>query len=119
MKKNSPVEIGTIIEQSHANLSSRIGILFDVAPGKSRFVRNGIATLLLLLATLAHAQNSQFLFDGTGNLQAQTTETLALPQILGQPQMQIVIPGHTASFSVVVADRRGVSYQWLFNDSVI
>ncbi len=46
-------------------------------------------------------------------------ETLALPEIIGQPQMQIVIPGHTASFSVVVADTRGVSYQWYFNSSAI
>ncbi len=82
-------------------------------------MRNGIAAFFLLLASLAHAQNSQFLFDGTGNLQAQAMETLALPQILGQPQMQVVIPGHTASFSVVVADTRGVSYQWLFNNSAI
>ena len=44
---------------------------------------------------------------------------MALPQILGQPHVQIVIPGHTASFSVVVADTRNLTYQWCFNGADI
>lgn len=79
------------------------------------------ASLLVLwcLANLVSAQNSQFTFDSSGSLSAQSVETVALPQIVGQPQMRIVIPGESASFSVVVADTRGVSYQWLFNSSAI
>jgi hypothetical protein len=67
---------------------------------ESRWLATG---LVLLLATLAHSQNSQFMFDATGNLFAQVSETLALPQIIGQPQMQVVIPGDSASFSVLLA----------------
>jgi hypothetical protein len=62
-------------------------------------------------------QNSQFIFDLGGNLQAQGAENLAPPRILGQPQNQIVIPGESASFSVVAADTRGLSYLWRFNGS--
>ena len=77
-----------------------------------RLLATAAATaMVIMLATVAHAQNSQFVFDPTGNLLAQTSETPASPQILGQPQNQIVIPGESATFSVVVADTRGVSYQ--------
>jgi len=75
--------------------------------------------LIFPLAPLTLGQNSQFVFDPPGNLVAQASETLALPQILGQPQMQVVIPGESASFSVVVADMRGISYQWYFSNSPI
>jgi len=74
-----------------------------------------MAALFLLFTTLAEAQNSQFLYDPPGNLLSQTTETIAPPQIIGQPQMQVVQPGATATFSVVALDTSGVSYQWLFS----
>jgi hypothetical protein len=76
-----------------------------------------MATFILLLISLAKAQDLQFHFDPSGNLRAQSVETLAQPNILGQPHNQIVIPGRSASFSVVVADTRGLSYQWRFNGS--
>jgi len=76
-------------------------------------------TSVLLGAGIVCAQDSQFLFDLSGNLQAQMLEVPALPQIIGQPQMQVVIPGNNASFSVGVADTSGVSYQWFFNSSAI
>ncbi len=41
------------------------------------------------------------------------------PQILGQPQNQVVKPGALASFSVVAADTRGLTYQWRFNGTDI
>ena len=75
--------------------------------------------LALLLAVSGRAQDSQFLFDSSGNLQAQSGANQGLPKIIGQPQMQIVIPGQPASFSVGVADTSGVSYQWFFNTSAI
>ena len=67
-----------------------------------------------LIPLVAYGQDSQFLFDLGGNLQAEVPEALALPRILGQPQTQVVIPGSPASFSVMVADARGLSYQWQF-----
>jgi hypothetical protein len=78
-----------------------------------------VVGFVLMSAAAAFSQNSQFSFDASGNLRAQAVEINGLPQIIGQPQMQLVIPGHTAAFSVVVADTRGVSYQWLFNNSAI
>jgi hypothetical protein len=73
--------------------------------------------MVLMLATVAHAQNSQFFFDDTGNFTVQTAVSSGTPQILGQPQMQVVVPGQLASFSVVVADTSGISYQWYFDTS--
>ncbi len=46
-------------------------------------------------------------------------ENLAAPQILAQPQLQVVQPGELASFSVLVADTSGLTYQWLFNGANI
>jgi len=77
------------------------------------------AGFLFWSAAAAIAQSFQFQFDPCGNLQEQTTEVQGSPQIIGQPQLQIVIPGQAASFSVVVADTTGVSYQWFFNNAVI
>jgi hypothetical protein len=72
-----------------------------------------------LFAETANGQDSEFIFDAFGNLTIQTGETVAAPQIIGQPRSEIVGPGDTASFSVVLADTRGVTYQWLFNGSPI
>ncbi len=74
---------------------------------------------VLLLAHFALAQDSQFLFDANGNLALQMAETSGQPQILRQPQNQVVAPGEAASFSVVVADSRGLTPQWLFNGTNI
>jgi hypothetical protein len=75
--------------------------------------------MVLMLATVAQAQDSQFLFDASGNFLAETAEVSAPPQILGQPQNQVVIPGELASFFVVVADTSGLIYQWQFNGTDI
>jgi hypothetical protein len=74
-----------------------------------------LAAFILLLATLAHAQNSQFYFDPSGNLLIQTAEVIAPPQIIGQPQDRIVAPGEAAAFSVVAENTRALMYQWRFN----
>lgn len=78
-----------------------------------------IAGLVLSLADFAQAQTSKFTADAAGNLFSQTSESIAFPQIIAQPRDQIIIPGNNASFSVLVADTRGVTYQWLFNNSPI
>ena len=88
-------------------------------PGQLIPAEGLVLALLLALATGARAQNSQFFFDPTGNLLADSSETGGLPQITGQPQMQVVIPGESASFSVGVADTSGVSYQWYFISTAI
>lgn len=75
----------------------------------------GIATSVVLLPTLIHAQTSQFFFDPNGNLAVQMGETVFPPQILGQPKTQMVATGESAAFSVVVADPRSLTYQWRFN----
>jgi hypothetical protein len=86
----------------------------------SRLLRPTAATAMVsVLIAVAQAQNSQFFFDETGNLTLQSAVVTAAPQILSPPQNQVVIPGEVASFSVVVADTSGVSYQWLFNSSAI
>ncbi len=78
-----------------------------------------LATFVFLVFEPSRAQDSQFYFDPGGYLAAQAAEHPVLPQIVGQPQYQVVIPGETASFSVVLADARGISYQWLFDSSAI
>src|SRR5439155_6261648 len=76
-------------------------------------------TLALVLASFVSAQDWQFLFDARGNLIVQAAESSAPPQILGQPQNQVVAPAEAASFSVVLSDTSGVSYQWRFNGADI
>src|ERR1041385_8122015 len=77
------------------------------------------AIIVLLLATAAGAQESQVLFDATGNLLAKSAEPPPPPQILRQPQMQVVQPGALATFSVVALDTSGLAYQWLFNGTTL
>jgi hypothetical protein len=74
-----------------------------------------IAALIFLLAGFSHAQDTQFAFDARGNLAVQTAEISVPPQIVSQPQNQVVKPGALASFSVVASDTRGLTSQWLFN----
>jgi hypothetical protein len=78
-----------------------------------------VTTIISLLAALADAQDSQFLFDANGNLFIQTAEVAAPPQIIGQPQNVIALPGEAASFFVVAANTRLLSYQWRFSGADI
>jgi archaellum component FlaF (FlaF/FlaG flagellin family) len=71
--------------------------------------------MVFLLAVSAPAQNQQFHHDANGNLLSQTAAVEGPPHILGQPQNRLVASGDTAAFSVVVADPRGITYQWRFN----
>ena len=86
-------------------------------------VAKGVTTMggsaLLLLTPLVRGQGSQFVFDASGNLIVKSVEISAPPQILAQPRIQAVGAGELASFFVVVANTRGLSYQWLFNDGEI
>jgi len=65
------------------------------------------------------AQEWQFAFDASGNFLAQSPTTLLPPKILAQPQIQVAQPGALASFFVVAADTRQLTYQWRFNGTNI
>ncbi|MEO7678330.1 MAG: hypothetical protein ABIV39_16355, partial [Verrucomicrobiota bacterium] len=79
-----------------------------------------LAVLMSIVALTAQAQDSQFVFDASGNLVLQNSAISGVaPQILSHPQSQTVQPGEIASFSVVAADTRGLAYQWRFNGTTI
>jgi Concanavalin A-like lectin/glucanases superfamily/Divergent InlB B-repeat domain/Immunoglobulin I-set domain len=61
----------------------------------------------------------KYLHDPSGNLASQTAGNVLLPKIIGQPVKQIVEPGQVATFSVVVEDTSGVTFQWQFNGTDI
>src|SRR5437762_3950237 len=66
----------------------------------------------------AHAQVN-YSYDANGNLALRESGNILAPQIVRQPQLQIVAPGELASFIVVVADTRSLSYQWRFDGAEI
>jgi hypothetical protein len=74
-----------------------------------------VGALVSGLPTSARAQEWQLGFDPSGNFVVEISGNAVPPQILAQPQMQVVQPGELASFFVVLADTSGLSYQWLFN----
>ena len=61
----------------------------------------------------------KYAYDASGNMVSQTTGSVLPPQIIGQPVRQIAEPGEVATFSVVVADASGVTFQWQFNGTDI
>jgi hypothetical protein len=75
--------------------------------------------ITILMGNIAQAQVQRETYDASGNVVARTTSSDGLPQILGQPQLQVVQPGEFASFSVVLADTRSLSYQWRFGGTNI
>src|SRR5665213_2379966 len=93
---------------------------FPASSGAYVCIRKSLAAgLLFMLVHPAYGQDWQFGFDPAGNLATQTTESSSPPQILAQPQRQIIVSGEAASFFVVVADPSGISYQWRFNGTNI
>ncbi len=72
-----------------------------------------------LKAGVAGGQDSQFTFDASGGLLSQTSQSAGVPNIIGQPRTQIVIPGESASFCVVVANPGGATYHWYFGATPI
>ena len=53
--------------------------------------------------------------DPTGNLTTAASGATSVPQIRTQPLNQIVRTGTWGSFSVIVADTNGATFQWAFN----
>ncbi|MGA2245836.1 MAG: hypothetical protein ABSH48_12610, partial [Verrucomicrobiota bacterium] len=100
---------------AHPGVRLRIHNWFPGAA--SRFCAAG--SLVCLLVVSGQAQPSAFNFDPTGDLLSEFKAVNFAPQIIGQPQMQVVVPGDSASFSILLADTSGVSYQWYFDTSAI
>jgi len=63
----------------------------------------------------ARAQTWQYGYDAAGNLLVEAAATSGPPQITCQPQVQVLEPGELATFSVIVADLNGVTFQWQLN----
>jgi hypothetical protein len=61
----------------------------------------------------------KYSYDPSGNVTTQAQASVLPPQIIGQPVRQVVEPGLFATFSVIVADASGVTYQWQFNGAAI
>jgi hypothetical protein len=61
----------------------------------------------------------EYSYDANGNVAMRKVENITLPQIAGQPVQQIAAPGDFATFTVVVADARAVTFQWKFNGTDI
>jgi hypothetical protein len=61
----------------------------------------------------------KYSYDPSGDLVGQAQGDILPPQIIGQPVKQIAEVGQVATFSVVVADASGVTFQWKFNGADI
>src|SRR5690348_14252198 len=62
----------------------------------------------------------KYSYDASGNMVSKTGGGgVLLPQITGQPVTQIAEPGQVATFSVVIADAQGATFQWKFNGTAI
>ena len=86
-----------------------------------RLRHNGVRILVMALAGAqpVAAQNWNFSHDASGNTTTRGAAVAGLPQIVGQPQPQIVAVGDLATFSVVLADAVGATFQWRFNGADI
>ncbi len=78
-----------------------------------------IRSLPLFVGMASASAQLLFQYDLPGNLISRSPQVTGLPVILRQPAMQVVGPGRTASFSVVVADSFSVNYQWRFEGTNI
>jgi hypothetical protein len=85
-----------------------------IRPSKSRWSL-AFAFLLPASALPAVAQDWNFSHDASGNTTARSAAVPAPPQITGQPQPKVVAVGEVATFSVVLADTGGATFQWRFN----
>jgi len=61
----------------------------------------------------------KIIYDASGNLVTQIEAIVSIPKIIGNPVSRTVEPGENISFSVVVSDANGVTYQWKLNGANI
>ena len=62
---------------------------------------------------------TSYSYDINGNLTSLASPGSAVPQIIGHPISQLVNPGDFATFSAVLSNPAGVTYQWAFNGTAI
>jgi hypothetical protein len=60
-----------------------------------------------------------FTYDLCGNLLGQASAAVSAPKIKGQPLSLTAAAGQIATFSVVVENAQGVTFQWKFNGTAI
>ena len=61
----------------------------------------------------------KYLYDASGNPLSRTLGNILPPEITANPVMQIAAPGELVTFSVLIADASGVTFQWKFNGTDI
>lgn len=61
----------------------------------------------------------KYSYDSSGNVTSQTAGSVLLPQVTVQLVRRVVEPRQLATFSVVVEDTSGVTFQWQFNGTDI
>lgn len=61
----------------------------------------------------------KYSYDGSGNLVGLAQGNTGPPQIIGQPVAQVATRGQIATFSVLIADANGATFQWRFNGTNI
>src|ERR1700676_5538719 len=100
---------------------SRGGLAKKLMSHRANISIHWLHTFAIGLVFCAFSGSAQlnYSYDSHGNVIVKAATALAPPQILRQPQSQIVAPGELASFSIVMADTRGLSYQWRFNGTNI
>lgn len=62
---------------------------------------------------------TSYSYDINGNLTSLAAPGSGIPQIIGQPISQLVNPGDFATFSAVLSNPAGATYQWTFNGKAI
>jgi hypothetical protein len=61
----------------------------------------------------------KYSYDASGNQLSLVQSDILPPQIIGQPVAQVAALGQIATFSVLIADANGVTFQWKFNSTNI
>src|SRR5271167_94083 len=95
------------------SLSNRASLPFTA---RCQWLARAAPVMGLLIATALCTQGQQtgYFYDSSGNLIIQAADAVIPPQITGQPVAQIADPGDLVSYSVVVADASGATFQWMF-----
>src|ERR1700730_13167379 len=57
---------------------------------------------------------AKYSYDPSGNTVSRTPGNILPPEIIANPVLQIAAPGDLVTFSVLIADASGVTFQWKF-----
>ena len=78
-----------------------------------------VSFIVLCLNVRVSGEDTAYAHDSSGNQISRQVRTAGPPYIVSQPASQVVPPGESVGFAVVVADATELSYQWNFNDVAI